>query len=307
MGVIRLPVAQGVMVKVQIENDENDDGLRMLLELLLTGETIAQFENDQVRIAALSSGEEWIAEAKAFDNYIRNGVLIPSTETVSADRILPTEFSHLTEEFKSAQSSAWIDTSFQANYFPEEGQIFMPSLIVDGRAYEVPSAKFKRYDDEVKQYAYETEMIRVANLSIDIDLFTGAGSLEKSIWSIRASRNKDRGSQLVARIDFSLENEWRFSSDQILIHDEQTAEKRWLEFEDIYTLTRQVEVGFTSPIINQRFVERTEFQKALKIADREYDELTIQLPSIIVNGNRVKLKPIVFKKSSAVVVLPFNC
>lgn len=297
--VIKLHVAEGVVVKVGLEKNRENTDVSMNLELDLTSNTTAQFETNQIYFVNPASLEKWTKEAIEFSvSQDRKGW--PPTETISRDKILPTDPNFLSELDKAKPYKTFSERMLIGDadqYTLPKVSVTLPDIIADGHTYKIPAIQLQRYGTQLSEYIYKEESIYVADFLVSANL--------ERFDRYPVDRKMRRYLKLEVTVPPTVS--WRFKSNRVLISDLPGEDVRLLDFKKLYPISPVRHISFVAPIKNLPLVMQTRARANFKVNVRPFDTIIVQLPSMLINGKRIQLDPITFKKSTEIVGVPFNC
>jgi hypothetical protein len=289
--VILLPVADDVVLKSQIQAGK-DDGMELTLALELMGDADARFESRTIRLEDPATGEKWSVQAGGY--YVYQPFTVPPDADLSLDAVVPTDHDSLDEAMRSRP----YETSFAVRLdllSPAHGQLLLPDLVIDGLRRPVPPIAFRKIIDR-KVFPYQTEPVVVGDFRIDAEMSVLRDFMRRNIEEL----------MIKVTVEAPAARTWRFATNQVAIVDTEKDQRHAVSFTSLWPKPR-INVDFLDPVINRRFVTRTEASIRLRVRDAGLDTLIVRLPTLVIRGERVEFAPITFKRSAGVRIEPFNC
>jgi hypothetical protein len=299
--VVKFSMDYGAQLYVSLKQI-NDGGVRLMLSQHIPYGVSTQFAAEDIRITNPKQGSNWVIKPK-YNQVIHPISPLSPEATIEFEAIFPVEGKYITENLSILKE---FHVSFPVSLEksrPDSIELLLPNIVIDNKEFNVPAVKFA-----------ENKVQPEYDWWPDHRAFTAVSgkwsSLNGCFWG--ATATGDDGGYW-AHINFSCppDIKWRFASREVRMVLLGTSEERLINFDEIRP--SYPKVNFTTPIINRAsrllnaYAVGSDDATGLALDSKDRDEVIVELPDIIINGKRRKIKPISFKKSIGFGIIPFNC
>ncbi|PLY00953.1 MAG: hypothetical protein C0622_07960 [Desulfuromonas sp.] len=209
--------------------------------------------------------------------------------------------------------SVHVEANFKIdNYYPRAVNILLPPIVTETQTFQIPAirmqenatakeAKLREEEGDTRYWSWPYDV--VDREDDDTWLTVGEFRIEGYISAGHLVPKDAFGGTI--RVHFPPEQKWRFSSDAFSVVDLDSGREYQARFSHTILNTLMTTV-FNAPILGKEPL-RTKASADFDINETSSEGFMIELPELLLNGKKVRLKPVIFKKRLGVGMVPFNC
>jgi len=296
--VLKVPIPDGAIRVTLREKPQDELALSMWLET--SGLSNLQFTSNLIRLSDPENGREWAIEAKHLTIGIPKG-RISYSDVVNFEKLLPVAPEYVTKDME-----LWIPFSIN-DFSPDRVRVYLPPILNESEKYETPpmvldanreGKGIEGYKKSWGWWPYEWKEIEVGPLR-----FRGAATGGVRQGSKADSTAGAPGLAGNIMIDSPADLKWQFATNEIRFEEPGSGKVQVFQFEDL-RIVSDVRVTFTAPFCCSTHVSMAD----LPLGEARSEKLLIQLPTLLVNGKEIVIKPIAFDlKRFEFGIYPLNC
>jgi len=268
----------------------------------------AQFLSNEIKVSSPNTGKKWVTTV---DRIYLGPAPIGYMARLAVDEMINYNKYSLTSFDFIPEVNTQVEFSIK-DFYPDSFNLVLPQIIASGQTYEIPPIRLSADEKDKAEncqkgeerfcwWTYNIESQNGNNPWVEIDGF----KIKKGVISAGFIR-KDKGVGGFIRVYFSPSKKWRFASDIIRVIDLDTAQEKITSF-DYLALDRSYYTAFTAPFFTRGTEHTAATLITIILSPVEIDVLVVEFPEMLINGKRVRVKPITFKKEMGFGVIGFNC
>jgi len=305
--VIKLPFEGGNVVKLRLESDD-DKMIQLWLNIVVPPRSSVRFTDNKIKFTDPVSGDSWTREAPQLNLLSGPARSIPASTIINFEEIGPTTPLHVPTDVSWKNFQVWIPFSIN-NYYPRAATVYLPPIVANDKRYEVPAIELvedagakeqNRIKAKGKQnywWPYQAHE-REDGSWASIEGFIIGGGVTGGYLD-----NEFGGNIMVS---FPPATKWQFLTNSMRIVDLDTNIEHKVIFNSVKP-NFNLKVKFTAPILAGGSIMGTKAYVNIPVSVKPHESITVELPTLIINGKEIRIKPITFKKTFGVGIIPFNC